>query len=157
MKTALNFEQDDIKKLDEVLKYLATIQRPNSFREFYEMKKELAERGLHYDEFELWIIMDKLCKDKYVSTEAKYVNYVEPNKQGGFEETQRLNHRFYITYDGRLFIKFGGYYQQEKDIITKRNLRKWEKGLLVFGAVAAGLYSLYQLYHAIFPTYCCHH
>ena len=69
----------DNKNLDNVLKYLATIQQPNSFREFYEMKWELIQKGFDFDEFELWLIMDKLCKDDYVSTEAKYVNYIEPN------------------------------------------------------------------------------
>jgi len=97
------------KKLDNVLKYLDKIQQPNSFREFDEIKKDFNENKLAYSEFELWIIMDKLCLDKYVSTEAKYINSVKQNIKGQFETTQILNHRFYITYNGKMFISKGGY------------------------------------------------
>ncbi|MDR3652597.1 MAG: hypothetical protein P4L34_06465 [Paludibacter sp.] len=142
----------EITKLDNVLKYLATIQQPNSFREFYELKEGLKKNGLEYDEFELWLIMDKLLKDELISTEEKYINIIEQNTSGEYVENKRLNHRFYITYAGRMFKNSGGFYQKEKDIKNTRQLRYIEKILLVFGAVAAGVYSLFQLYNSIFSN-----
>jgi len=142
----------EITRLDNVLSYLATIQQPNSFREFYELKAGLEKNEFEYDEFELWLIMDKLLKDELVSTEEKYINIIEQSTSGEYVENKRINHRFYITYAGRMFINSGGFKQKEKDIKSSRQLLYIEKTLLVFGAVAAGIYSIYQLYNSIFSN-----
>lgn len=141
-----NIKPSEITRLDNILKHLAAIQQPNSFREFYELKTELEKIELNYDEFDLWSIMDKLYKDGFVSTEEKYINDIYQDISGEFKVNQRLNHRFYITLDGRMFINSGGYHQKDNDIKSIRFLRYLEKGLLVFGAVSAGIYSLYQLF-----------
>jgi hypothetical protein len=136
-------------KLDEVLKYLTTIQQPNSFREFYDMKKELAKRGLQYDEFDLWIIMDKLCNDGYVSTEEKYVNNVSQNIQGEFKESKRLNHRFYITYDGRMFIskRFGGYKWKMRKELAKTLFMLITTSLLTIGTLGLLVWEIFKASH----------
>lgn len=133
-------------KLDEVLKYLDTIQQPNSFREFSDMKKDLEKRNFDYDEFELWIIMDKLCKDGYVSTEAKYINSIESNKQDKFNETQILNHRFYITFDGKIFIskKLGGYVWQVRNEFANSIFQIISTILLAVGTVGLFLLEIWK-------------
>ena len=140
---------NDLQKLDRILKYLATIQQPNSFREFYEMKKELAANNFQYDEFELWIIMDKLCKDKYVSTEAKYVNYVEANTEQKFTETQRLDHRFYITYEGRMFIgkKLGGYKWEARKEFSNTIFQLTTTALLTIGTFGLLIWELIKYFY----------
>lgn len=140
---------NNIRKLDEVLKYFSTIQQPNSFREFYEMKTELEKRGLQYDEFELWIIMDKLCKDNYVSTEAKYVNYVDQNIRGEFQESQRLKHRFYITYDGIIFIskRLGGYKWKARKEFSNSLFQLITTLLLAIGTFGLLIWEIFKTYY----------
>jgi|GEM_PF-3553513 len=140
---------NNLKKIDEVLKYLASIERPNSFREFYEMKTELEKRGLQYDEFELWIIMDKLCKDNYVSTEDKNVNYIDENTKGESKDTQRTNHRFYITYDGRMFIskRLGGYKWEENKEYANTLFQFTTTALLAIGTFGLLVWEIFKAYY----------
>ena len=135
-------------KLDTVLKYLDRIQKPNSFREFYEMKNELAKSGLLYEEFELWIIMDKLCKDDYVSTEAKHINYVGSNINGDLMESQKLDHRFYITYNGRMFIgkKLGGYEWKARKEFANSVFQLISTALLAIGTFGLLIWELVKFF-----------
>lgn len=98
-------------KLDNVLRYLDSFREPNTFKEDKEIQDELIKRGLNYDAFELWIILRKLYNDKYILTQKEYVSYFESDEYG-MQELERLAHMFYITYDGRLFIKNNGYVRQ---------------------------------------------
>lgn len=105
-----------LQKLDTVLIYLDSLQNPNSFREFYEMKDDLKKINPDYEEFELWIILDKLIKDEYVSTEVVYEKHINDNYIGDLKR-----HRFYITYEGKLFIQNKGYFKQQEDENKKSN------------------------------------
>lgn len=138
----------DTEKLDTVLKYLSTINQPNSFREFYEIKSDLLSLGLKYDEFELWIIMDKLCYDNYVSTEKKYVIHTNTTNVSEFKETNRLEHRFYITYNGRLFIKkrLGGYKWKQRKEYFNSLFQILTTLLLTIGTVGLLFWEIYKTF-----------
>jgi hypothetical protein len=136
-----------IKKLDEILNLLytkkigddplITSQRNEYINEFD------AAKSLNISAQELGYFLALLEEDKHV----KIVLY----------DNERNLKSCFITIKGKFFKESGGYLQIEKDKSNERVLRMIEKVLLVFGAVAAGIYSLYQLYQAIFPNCYCHH
>jgi hypothetical protein len=85
-------ELTPIQKIDAVLKYINTIQKPPS-RTYTEMVDELKAQNIILNTKELFEILYKLREDKYC--------YIELDEKGIA--------RYWSTFDGQLFSSQNGY------------------------------------------------
>ncbi|MDO9155000.1 MAG: hypothetical protein Q7U47_15045 [Paludibacter sp.] len=87
-------------KLNNILTYL---DNDNVFPEIFEEIK--INNKLNLNDKELHLVLEKLCKDDYVS-----FNYITKNELPSNEKV------FYISFGGRVFLNRGGYVAESKSI-----------------------------------------
>ena len=135
-------------KLDSVLNLLSETKHTINIKGSSVNALDIGEIGIFINkseqtisENEIYLIIDKLYKDEYIS-------YYETNNKVDklFAAYVLDRNYYYITFEGRVFLKEGGYVQKEKDKILERavyesefNRRKWIDRLIVFGTIFAGL------------------
>lgn len=117
--THLNDHPNPLLILDKVLETLKqrTEKSPlNELQLFLEAKLELTDRDRH-------IIIDKLETDKCIGKIKRLLN---PDDLMGYKEDA-----WHITFNGIMFIRSGGYTQQEINVLKNENRRVRNERLLV--------------------------
>lgn len=92
-------------------------------------------------------IAEKLKKDGYMREDPS--NLTQRTIENFFNELSEQ--RYWLTLEGRIFINNGGYAKELKTNRLKYHLRSLEKAILVFGALAAGVYYSCELYKKYLP------
>lgn len=103
-------------KLDEVLKYISIIKEPP-----YRFISDIIIERPDFKEFdnygysdELYMILQKLVIDGYAHVELRQF----PHAKIDFGKVNA----YYATFEGRYFLDKGGYVQQAKDEIIRREM-----------------------------------
>lgn len=128
---------DYFKQLDDILGFLDDGDRPST--SFLSIKRKFIDISGK----DLYLILDKLHNDGYII-------YEKDSKS-----------RYSITYDGLMFLSYGGYAGQYKRD-TRKNRRDFIVDLaLIFGGIGAaiaGLYALWNMLNDIYNPVCyyCH-
>lgn len=114
-------------KLDRILKYLYDeFEKGNAQLRHSKSICQLA--GLKINSNEAYMILEKLNLDGYLT--------VSDSNQWMFS----------INYEGIMFLRYGGYKQQLKDIKRKRLKNDLYNILVAVGTSLAGFYALWQVW-----------